>query len=509
MNSQTTEIIPLKMGNKTMITPGARDALKFSSKKPQEIRRFLRQMEDLWREAGIIDDAEKKEGLGKYADHESEEEWKALENYESGNTWEEFKNELIFNYPEAAAAEHGTPARLKQMCGEAKGIQLGDLTTLYAFQRSFLAEAKKLTKLPVAMSNRELVELFIGSLSETMAAALLQFLGNRAVSKIKLLKEEKQTGITDKIIARRPEDRYDLEEVCKAAIQVSENSQGMFHFMNKALPEPASERRVMMFDRSATGTSHLTQKLEEVENIQVQERDKLALANKNMDTKFNELQDMMKTMLAKVQGEERVKDTCQNETNRENKLGAPGMIPKWGAGGSKSEGNGKCCYYCGCINHFIPECEEMKDDLKAGLVKLNTEGKLRMSDGSYIPNVPNTVTIKERVEKSLAKRQSQFYLGTEEDNAQNMPSLSVLKNPAQYTNMVEDAAQRQTRLEKELELKEKEEELEIRQIKLEKETKKRQELSHRTTHAAQVLDLLEQLTEEEVAAITTVKLDFH
>jgi hypothetical protein len=28
---------------------------------------------------------------------------------------------------------------------------------------------------------------------------------------------------------RRPEDRYyDLEEVCKTAIQVSENSQGMF-----------------------------------------------------------------------------------------------------------------------------------------------------------------------------------------------------------------------------------------------------------------------------------------
>ena len=39
--------------------------------------------------------------------------------------------------------------------------------------------------------------------------------------------------------------------------------------------------------------------------------------------------------------------------------------------------------------------------------------------------------------------------------------------------------------------------------------RKRQELSHRTTRAAQVLDLLEQLTEEEVAAITTVKLDFH
>jgi hypothetical protein len=228
---QTTENIPFKMGNKAMITPGARDAPKFSLKRPQELRRFVRQMEDLWREAGIVDDEEKKEGLGKYADHESEEEWKALETYERGNTWDEFKDELISNYPEAAAAERGTPARLKQLCNETKGIQLGDLTTLYAFRRAFIAEAKKLTKPPAAMSNRELVELFIGSLSEAMAAAVLQALGNRAVSGMKTNREEKRKGM-EKVVARRPEDRYDLEEVCRAAIQVSEGSQGMFHLMN-------------------------------------------------------------------------------------------------------------------------------------------------------------------------------------------------------------------------------------------------------------------------------------
>jgi len=44
-----------------MIAPGARDAPKFSSRKPQELRRFVRQMEDLWKDAGITEDEEKKE----------------------------------------------------------------------------------------------------------------------------------------------------------------------------------------------------------------------------------------------------------------------------------------------------------------------------------------------------------------------------------------------------------------------------------------------------------------
>ena len=79
-------------------------------------------MEDMWRDAGIISDSEKKELIGKYANQESEEEWMVLEAYNS-QTWEEFKKELLLNYPEAAAAERGTPARLRQLCNKTQGIR--------------------------------------------------------------------------------------------------------------------------------------------------------------------------------------------------------------------------------------------------------------------------------------------------------------------------------------------------------------------------------------------------
>jgi hypothetical protein len=499
-NSQTEENLPFEMGNKTMITPGARDAPKFSAKRPQELRRFVRQMEDLWKDAGITDDEEMKESLGKYADQESEEEWKALETYERGTTWKEFREELLMNYPEAAEAERGTPARIKRLCKETLGIRLGDLAALYSFRRAFMAEAKKLTKPPAVVSNRELVELFIGSLSEPMAAAVLQFLGSRAggnksVAYGKTIEKAVNTQ-------RRPEDKYDLEEVCKAAIQVSESSQGMFYLMNNSSPEATSERRVTLLNQPVLGNTW-TQKLEEIENTQAAERDKLDIANKNMDTRFNELENMMKTLLAQVQGGNtgiRKEVGKPGEPNVGIRLGNPGTIPKWGAGGRTTNK----CFYCGG-DHFIPECDEVKEDVKNGLVKLNMEGKIRLSDGGYIPNISGATTIKERVDRHYAKKNSQYYLGNEEEEDVSVQVVSRL--PAQYTTAVEDPVRRKARLEYELDLKEREEALELRQLKLEREEKKKEQNS-KSTRAAHVLEMLEQLTEDELSAIKTSKTGF-
>ena len=197
---------------RSMISPSNRDAPRFSSRRPQELRRFLRSMEDLFKDAGIDNDEEKKASIGKYADQESEEEWRALGTFYRGHSWKDFKEELMKNYPEAAEAERGTPARIRQVCREAKGIELGDLSALYAFRRAFMAEAKKLTQDPVAMSNRELVELFLGTLSPTFAREVIQHLGNQVEIGKQILFPTTTTQQK-----KRPEDRYDLEQVYNAA----------------------------------------------------------------------------------------------------------------------------------------------------------------------------------------------------------------------------------------------------------------------------------------------------
>ena len=146
-------------------------------------------------------DSEKKESIGKYVDQESEKEWEALEAFIKGYTWDEFKKELLDNYPEASAAERGIPARIWQIVWEANNVELGDTVKLYSYQWAFLAEANKLMKPPAVMSNRELVELFMGRLSLTMGQVVLQFLGGSA--KKKVIEKGKKTKVED---LRRPED---------------------------------------------------------------------------------------------------------------------------------------------------------------------------------------------------------------------------------------------------------------------------------------------------------------
>ena len=260
---------------KRMVNPTSKDAPRFKSSKPEELRRFIRLMEDLWKEAEITQDQAKKVSIGKYADQECEEEWKALESFDASCTWEEFKDELLENYPEAAAAERGTPYKLRKICSGTDKIDLGDMIAFYLFRRAVMAEAKKLRKPPAVMSNRELVELFIGCLSEAFAASVLQYLGNQSAASKAAMGKNPGLMISGNPVSRRPEDRYDLEDVCKAALAVTENSQGMF-----GLTQRTDQHSALLYTQPVSETKALAEKLYELEGEQAQEKDRLVSLGK-------------------------------------------------------------------------------------------------------------------------------------------------------------------------------------------------------------------------------------
>ncbi len=151
-NAQTTDTDPssgvdqtkksIFVTEKRMVAPGSRDAPRFKSTRPEELRRFIRLMEDLWTDCGVTGDQAKKIMIGKYADQDSEEEWRAFETFEGTHSWDEFKEELLENYPEAAAAERGTPARIRQICSEATKagkLVLGDMVSFQKILKACIA----------------------------------------------------------------------------------------------------------------------------------------------------------------------------------------------------------------------------------------------------------------------------------------------------------------------------------------------------------------------------------
>ena len=470
---------------KRMVGPGSKDAPKFKSSHPQELRRFIGRMEDLWEEAGVTDDTKKKTMIGKYADVACEEEWQYLDKYDDG-TWEEFKKELIANYPEAAAAERGTPERIRQLCAETFNIRLGDLTSLYRFRRAFMTEARKLQVPPVAMANRELVELFIGCLSEVLASAVFQYLGNTVTS-------TKARTINGHVVPRRPEDKYDLDDVCKAAIHVSENSQGIYNMMKKESSSKSSDREVFMFEQPVSESKNLSAKVEEMEGVQALERDKLDSMNKMITTRIGELENLMKTLVA----QNHAKGDCKSGNCKMHETSS-----NLAQRGGKPLDNEKC-FWCGLFGHFQADCEDLKNQIRIGNVKLNHEGKLRLRDGSFIPKYPTEASLKERVERHYARKPSQYYYGEYEDNDPTpsaAPSILGSGNDADKRIIAQ--------LKAELDLRKREEALALKQKMLEENEKKfgRASSSTRTTN---IRELLEQLSDEELTAIKTAKSDFN
>lgn len=458
-DSQTNRNLSTMVEKKQMIGPGSRDAPKFLSSRPRELRRFIRQLEDLWKEAGIEKDEEKKESLGKYADQESEEEWKALDTYGAGYTWEEFKQEILENYPEAAAAERGTPARIRQIVRDADGIEMGDSSKLYAYRRAFLAEANKLMKPPQVMSNRELVELFMGGLSLSLGQAVLQYLGGMRRSS----KEKEKGKETAPEVVRRPEDRYDLEEVCRVASEVVENATGMLSYKWSS-SQGAKRGSSLVQSTTSSESSNLVNKLESIEQSQALEKDRLDVVHKQLGARFDAMEGLMKSLL---QSQEKTASSFVQNVGQGG--GGHSHSEPMANRGYKNFSNATdmTCFGCGLPGHFQNNCERVKNMIQNGVIVYNREGRVCLPDGSRVPNIPAGASLLERVDRYYGTlRSTQAYYGTFEEMEEKMGGV-VPRESSSATRDVEDREQKLVRLEKELDLKERESALVARQLKLE------------------------------------------
>ena len=76
-----------------------------------------------------------------------------------------------------------------------------------------------------------------------------------------------------------------LEDICAAAIEVSEDSQELFDLLKKD-SSMSRERDVIMYSQPVSESKVLSEKVEEMEGVQALERDRLVSMNKMIETRI-------------------------------------------------------------------------------------------------------------------------------------------------------------------------------------------------------------------------------
>jgi hypothetical protein len=345
--------------------PGTRNAPEFDGTRPQELRRFLRRMEDLFNIYGINGEEDRIQQVVKYTDADTEEEWKAFDSY-GGKDWKDFIEEVISNYPEAECAQEGAMFRLNDICSRFRNLGITDRIDILSLKRKFVAESKKLRTPPALISNLELVNKFASCLSADLKAQVF--------SRLNYHRNSKDTK-------RRREDLYDIDAVIEMTVRlVNEGDADAFSSLasRHRIKESSAERTT----RGGSMVPHTSTK-EEIDSLtnQVAElRDEVAISNREYKI-FRE--EMTKTLQQVNRGLQNNQGGWRPPQNQTYNLGSRTNDPK--------------CYYCWKTGHMVNSCPERLRHLEEKKLVIGGDGRVKLPNGQEVPRDGNK-SMRDRVE---------------------------------------------------------------------------------------------------------------
>jgi hypothetical protein len=274
------------------------------------------------------------------------------------------------------------------------------------------------------VSNRELVDLFLGCLKEAFRAQVEHSLN------IQLSKDSKKKSVDDK--ARRPEDPYDILDVIEMAETIAGRAQGVTSSNATRHGVNATEVRATREPHTHSTPTYnikLEEDLKELHNKVALLMDKFTTSERAQQSALQASRQEMNRLTESLMHQHVTTAPTVRQTTQ----------PTWKMG---PDG----CWYCEELGHFAMNCPHREEHLRTGKIKISGTKMFFAATGQGVPRGTNGKSAKTIVEETCNKEnmaQSNLFASPGEVYTQTLePGLIPLNVDSKlrsiFTNQVRD-----------------------------------------------------------------------
>ena len=389
----------------------SRDAPKFEDTNPSHLPKYLTQVEEWITKCGITGEQEKKDVCVKYADYTSQQQWKALENYEEGKSYQDFVEELMGTYPECRDLTMSTLSGLENVCRNYRSLYPGDYSRVMEFHRRFKPLKKNLMQKGM-LSNLDLVERWFQCLDPGFKREVLVKLTNEAktlrlqedVDAIRNRLSIAQGEDTPTLPATRPmkeEDQFTIEEVMNATVEISRGvyvSQGG-RFGTELYSGTPKGTTSSNYGKETKDVIKLEHDRDEWMQALASTNTSVDLLKKNVEMGFREMGSVLKQI-----------QTTQATAAVQQPVQLP-SLPRQTFPIHDSARN--MCWHCMSPDHRLMNCPRKLEQFAKRQFRF-VDGQPRLGNGEPIPNDPPGASTADKIDKYYAnKRESNLMIESE------------------------------------------------------------------------------------------------
>lgn len=324
---------------------------------------YTQECEEVMLLNNVQSDRIKKKILCYYLSYSERQVWRQMPMYKAG-TYEQFKNEVLSFHPSAMKQAKGDISHLRLVCVPYTNIKRKDYDSLIEFHLLFRHEAGKLEA--TIVSNRELAELYLGTLDEDFRDQVLEALSQSTGA----------TQTTELVRGKEPLSWEKYLEKAEVLANARKQFSDGFNFERQTggvLPKPFSfANRTEAISAVAGPSVNRESAPPPVVKKEIDEDRLLQRFHSMLNEKFNEYDHKNERFFDEVRNtKDKMEIMLRNPHNFTlNQQSRPQRPPPMQNPSSRTPS----CFYCNQPGHYMTNCLARDAHLQAGKIQIRPDG---------------------------------------------------------------------------------------------------------------------------------------